>query len=220
MFKFFVTKKQNNYFPLSRDIIKHIKVVKIQKKPFVCVYEKHFYLCKLENNKAKIINKMKQNNEYEGNIILAIALIDKKRFEWLIEKATELGVKVIIPMLSQNVSQKTSTFGNKLDRFRIILKSAAQQSFRNIIPILTSPQSFNEVINIKIKNKFLAYAKSSKVNVNTLPTNSIFLIGPEGGFTKEEVKLASNRGFSILSLGKTILKSETAALCLLSKLNE
>ena len=75
----------------------------------------------------------------------------------------------------------------------------------------TSSQKFDDVINIKIKNKYTAHEKYEHSKKNLLPTNSIFLVGPEDGFTNDEIIKASEKGFKIICLGKRILWAGTAS---------
>lgn len=113
MFRFFVEQKEDNYFILTNEILNHIKVARVQNKNFICIYEQVFYLCKLEGKKALIIEKIDANHEFKNQVILAMSVINTKRFELTIQKAAELGVSLFIPMLSQNVEQK---LGNDIDK--------------------------------------------------------------------------------------------------------
>jgi len=81
MFRFFVDKKINDSFELSKETLKHINVARVVDKQFICIFEKEFYICKLENDNAKIISKLKENNEHQNQVIIAPAIIDTKRFE-------------------------------------------------------------------------------------------------------------------------------------------
>lgn len=101
MNRFFVFQKQDNYFILNNNTLKHLKVIRATNQTFICVYNQKFYECILEDNKAKIIKEIHINNERNYEVILCAALIKFERFEWLIQKATELGVTRIIPMITE-----------------------------------------------------------------------------------------------------------------------
>lgn len=78
---------------------------------------------------------------------------------------------------------------------------------------------FNDVINIKVTNKYIAHEKEDSSPEVSFPQDSLFLVGPEGGFTDEEVMSASSQGFNVISLGKRILRAETASMFILSRIN-
>lgn len=79
------------------------------------------------------------------------------------------------------------------------------------------PQTLSEVLTIDIKNKFLAHEKADEESAFNLPSNSLLLVGPEGGFTDDEVNYAKTQNVKIISLGKRILRAETASLVLLAR---
>lgn len=108
MFRFFVSEKQENFFILDDLNLNHIKVVRIKNENFICVYKGEFYLTKLvqNSNKAEIIEKLELNNEPKNKVILALAILKTKSFEFAIQKAVEIGVSEIWPFFSKNVSQK------------------------------------------------------------------------------------------------------------------
>ncbi|UVD81718.1 16S rRNA (uracil(1498)-N(3))-methyltransferase [Mycoplasma iguanae] len=222
MMRFFVNKKEKDYFLLDQKILQHIKVARIQNKDFICVFSQEFYVCSLENNLAKIKYKLDSNHEFKNKIYLAAAIINIKRYEWLIQKATELGVTDFIPVISQYCELKNiSKIENKLERWQTIALGAAEQSFRNKTMQIHHPTKFDDVINLNITNKFIAHEKiSTNQQKIDYPTDSIFLVGPEGGFSDEEISKSEKKGFQVVSLGKRILRAETAAIYLLSKIFE
>lgn len=220
MFRFFVEDKIGNTFKLSKEIIKHIKVARVEKENFICIYKEIFFICQLDNEQAIIIKELNENHEFSKQIIIAAAFIDTKRFEWLIQKAAELGATKLIPVLSQNVSKKIpSDINKKIQRWNQISLNASEQSFRNKQLIVSQPMKFNDVINIKITNKYIAHEKEKSTTEISFPQDSIFLIGPEGGFSEKEVINASVKGYKIISLGKRILRAETASIFIMSRIN-
>ncbi|MBZ4195567.1 16S rRNA (uracil(1498)-N(3))-methyltransferase [Mycoplasma sp. 1331] len=224
MHRFFVSKKENNYFILDEKVLKHIKSARVKNQTFLCNYNGEFYSCIFENSKAKIIKKEEINHEFEHSVILAAPIIKIKRFEWILQKATELGVTQIIPMNSKYVDQSIikNEFKRKNDRFQEIIKNAAEQSFRNKIPDFFRIMKFEDIIaNNKDKVIYVAYENQNLENIETsLQTNSVLIVGPEGGFTVEEIEYAKANGCKIVSLGKTILRAETACLYMLSNIRE
>lgn len=221
MFRFFVETRHNNEFPLSKETLQHIKVARVERENFICTFEGKFFECKLVGNSAQIIGEISENHEFKGEVIIAASIIDTKRFEWLIQKAAELGATKLIPVLSQNVAKKISgEIDKKIVRWNEIAKNASEQSFRNYPLLITDIAKFNDVIKMNVQNKFIAHEKENSDVNQTFPTNSIFLVGPEGGFTNDEVIQAKENGFEIVSLGKRILRAETASMFMLSRVND
>lgn len=220
MFRFFVDEKEGDRFLLSKEILNHIKVARVQKEEFICIYNEEFYVCKQNGNFAEIVRMIDENHEFEGEVIIAAAFIDTKRFEWLIQKASELGATKLLPMICKNVSKKLpSDIDKKLQRWNHIAKNASEQSFRNKKLTVEKPMQFEDVIKIKITNKYIAHEKENSTPEVSFPQDSLFLVGPEGGFTDHEVDKASSNGFNVISLGKRILRAETASMFILSRVN-
>lgn len=223
MFRFFVNKKEQNSFPLPKETLNHIKVARVEKENFICTYEGKFYECKLVGNSAEIIKEINEDHEFKNEVILAASIIDTKRFEWLIQKAAELGATKIIPMTSKNVSKKISgEIERKIERWNEIALNASEQSFRNYPLVVTNITSFEDVLKNynHIPNKFIAHEKKDAQVKHNFNSNVLFLTGPEGGFSEDEVQNALKQGFEVLSLGKRILRAETASIFMLSRIND
>lgn len=148
-----------------------------------------------------------------ANISIGISLIKNTgRFEWFLEKATEIGVSEIIPMICDRTEKQTFRF----DRMQNIIISAMLQSRQAWLPALHEPITFKEVMkNSAQQNKYIAHCmKESKQQLNNKPIqhSTIILIGPEGDFTKDEIDLALQNSFVPVSLGETRLRTETAGI--------
>ena len=208
MYKFFCNILNNNYFYFDDELKKHIKVLRLNKNEIVLInYQSKFYKCKIEDfNKALIIEKLSINNEYDFNVIVAIPLIKQANFEIAIQKSVELGAKIIIPYISKYTDKSNLNIMNnqKLIRLKKIILEASQQSFRNIIPELKPIMNFEELIN---DNK-----------LNLISEDTLFIVGPEGGFNLEEIEQAKQKNVKIISLTKSILRSETALIYMLSRI--
>lgn len=224
MYRFFVNKKELNYFILDKPILNHLKSIRLKvNENFICIYEGKFYICELENQKAKIIEILNENHEYEYRLVLFAPIIKIKNFEWLIQKATELGVQEFYPLICENTNKKyLEIVKNKLMRFQEIAKNAAEQSFRNQIMKIFDPINFIDAIQIKIENKFLAHEKINSIQnkASNFDGNIAFFVGPEGGFSNNEVEIAQKNNTQIVSLGKRILRSETAVIWLVSNIKQ
>lgn len=148
------------------------------------------------------------------NTAIAISLIkNNNRFEWFAEKATEIGISAIIPLICKR-SEKTHF---KMERTRSILISAMLQSQQSWLPELSKPVKISEVIKKEnYEQKFIAHcADNEKKELKSLVSDSaskIILIGPEGDFTEEEIQTAIQQNYIPVSLGKTRLRTETAGI--------
>lgn len=169
----------------------------------------------------KILNVVKDKIEI---VNLSIAIAPTKnisRIEWFTEKAVEIGIDEILLFVSQN-SEKRKI---KIERIESKALSAMKQCLKLTLPKVNELIKFKELITIKSKDfdkLFLAYCDEKNINfVNELNVDSktLIVIGPEGGFTIEEVKLAKLNGFKIVSLGETRLRTETAGIYACSVFN-
>jgi len=149
------------------------------------------------------------------NICIAISLIkNSSRFEWFLEKATEIGVSEIIPL----ICERTEKTAFKTDRLTSILVSAMLQSQQCWLPVLHEPTKFKQLVESSAQQqKFIAHCiDGAKRNLsdlnNEVLSSKIILIGPEGDFTPEEIKLALQNNFSAVALGETRLRTETAGM--------
>ena len=158
---------------------------------------------------------------------LAQAIIKSHPMEYLIKKVTELGIGSIHPFYSERtvIKLKPEQLKNKMDRWMEIMKSACKQCGRVTLPTLNTPLPFEELINTvpnKKTLKVLLWEDEDKVDLKRLLTSMSFephvfaIVGPEGGFTSNEINLAKDAGFQIISLGNRILRAETAAVSLIS----
>lgn len=170
-----------------------------------------------------------ENRELPSSLILYQGLVKGEKMEWIIQKAVELGVSRIVPVATKNtvVKLEKKKEESKRQRWQAIAESAAKQSKRGIIPeigpVLTLEKALNEAKSCALR--FFAYeheegmAGTARELENVRAGQQIaVLIGPEGGFSPEEVELAQKYGCSPISLGKRILRAETAGLALLSVL--
>jgi len=160
-------------------------------------------------------------------ISLAQALIKSHPMEYLIQKVTELGIHSIHPFYSERtvIKLKPDNLAHKIDRWNEIIKSACKQCGRATLPDLNTPLLFEEMIKDAPDRKtlkILLWEDEDKVDLKRLLTSMssaphvFVIVGPEGGFTLNEINLAKDAGFHIVSLGNRILRAETAAVSLLS----
>lgn len=159
----------------------------------------------------------KKQNKHPYYLHLAIAPTKNiDRMEWLVEKAVEIGIDEITFVRCKN-SERTVI---KEDRLIKIAESAVKQSLQAYIPKINGLINFNDVITETADLKFIAHCEESSKKIlkdfELKNRKSLVLIGPEGDFTSEEIKLAKTEGFSEISLGANRLRTETAGLFIVS----
>lgn len=182
------------------------------------------YECKIDSFAhglvtARIISKKERRCEPEIQLILAVALPKKDRFEWIIEKGTELGISNFMPIVTERTIGTERSM--KPARCRKIAISAMKQSGRSRLPEIADPMTFHALLNASpmADVQLIAHEKDDRQNLDdVLPGRSapvrsaILCIGPEGGFTEEEVTFAREHGYRSFRMGVRRLRTETAAI--------
>jgi 16S rRNA (uracil1498-N3)-methyltransferase len=173
------------------------------------------------HHKKCIINVHTQNFYPKStNYSLHVAVAPTKnidRLEWFIEKAVELGIDQITPIICSHSERKEV----KTERLSKVAIAAVKQSLKFYLPQINDTISFNEFVNkTEINNAFICFGDANSSNnlheYNTKNKHNLFLIGPEGDFSPKEIELASQKGFIPLNLGKARLRTETAAIHIVS----
>jgi len=176
----------------------------------------------------KIISTSSFSSENPNSITLAQAIPKKGKMDLVIEKATELGVFRIIPMTTQRTIVKPGAASSlkMATRWEKIGVAASKQCGRTVVPEVADITRFSEVASSAEEYDIALIACLGEGTVPlkdvisaSLPEKILVLIGPEGGFTPEEVEMARGYGFSLVSLGPRVLKSDTAGLFVLSVLD-
>lgn len=164
--------------------------------------------------KAEIIEIQKEKPD-SWKLHLAVAPTKMNdRYEWFLEKATEIGLHEVTPVICDHSERKVV----KLHRYEKVLQSALKQSLHLKLPHLHGARNFSEFIKSEINGqKFIAHCEESlerlQLKDKVKPASEVtILIGPEGDFSPEEIKLALNHGWQPVSLGNSRLRTETAAI--------
>lgn len=159
--------------------------------------------------RLEIESKNTNLNEPQQFVTLYLSVLKKDNFELALQKAVECGISKIVPILTT----RTIKQGLNEKRLQTILREAAEQSGRGIIPELTSVISFSEALSIcNPKETILFDLSGTPLSTDSLLLTTNLFIGPEGGFETKEVEEARNIGVTIASLGKLTLRAETAAI--------
>ncbi len=168
-----------------------------------------------------ILSETALDTESALNLILCQGIPKGEKMDMVVQKATELGVKEIIPLITERCVVKET---RKVKRWQKIAEEAAEQCGRTIIPTVHEPVEFRLLFTVHCSqqmNGFIFWEEGglslkdaiSKLAIHPSTYSPIhLLVGPEGGFTSEEVKLAEDHGFIRTTLGKRTLRAETAAI--------
>lgn len=218
----------NNNAIISGDDYKHIvRVLKLKKGDKITLFdsESKEYSGKIIDLKSKkvvvkIENSKKVQTESNININLFQSLPKGSKMDYIVQKATELGVKSIIPI----VTHRTNYNKERKDRWTKIAIEACKQSGRTVPPAVEPLIDFNDLFSNHndSKSKIILYENSENSLRNYLknilqPVDNInIIVGPEGGFTSEEIEIAKNNHYIDLGLGPRILRTETASITLIS----
>ena len=167
------------------------------------------------NKKNTIVKIIQATNHQQQTkkISIAISLLkNASRFEWFLEKATEIGVFEIIPIISKRTERQHFRF----DRMNGILIAAMLQSQQTFLPILREPVLYGEIFKtINHETKLIAHCEEDKkieIKEIAISNNTLILIGPEGDFTPDEIAFALQHNYQPVTLGNTRLRAETAGI--------
>ena len=232
MQRYFTQDKENNIFTLSKSDSYHIKkVMRMNLNDNVeIIFDNTLYISKIidlgENVKCEIIDKVEQEDNNLPYIILVQSLVKEQKMDYILQKSCELGVNEIILLNAErsivNFEKKEE---KKIERWKTILKEASEQSKRCDIPKLNHIMNLNDLINVKASVKLICTVNEKSKTIKSVLSNLnnsdtiIFVIGPEGGFSKFEEDFLLQNGFVPVSLGKNVLRTETASSFILSALN-
>jgi 16S rRNA (uracil1498-N3)-methyltransferase len=174
--------------------------------------------CKFESSSAA-------SGESRVRFIVALPILRNTRFEWALEKLTELGVAEIVPIILERsvvaYDSDQDLSATKFERWHSIVREAAEQSERALIPNVVSPEKFAAFVKrreLSEMSKFIGAERADAPSINDAldsadgANNICIAIGAEGGFTESEFALSFTHGFRPISLGQRILRAETAAV--------
>lgn len=160
---------------------------------------------------GKILESSENKNEPDLKIILCQALCKKDKFEWVLQKGTEVGVSEFIPILAE----RSEKLGLNSERAGKILKEAAEQSERAMTPKLKDISEFEDALNNFSGEKIILDKSGESIKDYKISSDTkdlALFIGPEGGWTENELMIAKNNGARIISIGPRVLRTETAGL--------
>lgn len=238
MFRFYVSEAdfKEEIISLKEEDVNHVKNVlrmNIKDKIIVCDCKGHDAVCEIHNIsqndvKVKVLSVSESEGELPCDIILFQGLPKKDKMELIIQKAVELGVTKIVPVTTKHTVVKIENEKKeklKLDRWLSITRAAAKQSQRGIIPVVGNIVTFDEAVDMAagLEKAIIPYEKAEGISKSRQVIGELFnkksvgvFIGPEGGFAEEEINKALSHDIIPVTLGKRILRTETAGLTILS----
>jgi 16S rRNA (uracil1498-N3)-methyltransferase len=179
-----------------------------------------------ERNKAtgRIVQKQPADTEPQVQITLYQSLLARDKFEWVLQKCTEIGVAKFVPVLTQRslIRHQSRTSADRLNRWCRIITEAAEQCGRGLIPKLEPPvefetamsrlDAFDRCLVPTTQKQGTTVREALRHGSSALPETIALFVGPEGGFSEQELQLAQDKGARAVSLGQRILRTETAAI--------
>jgi 16S rRNA (uracil1498-N3)-methyltransferase len=176
----------------------------------------HLFQCVLQTvaKKTAVVKVQTTTSEPAPTVQVAMGvslLKNASRWEWFLEKATEIGVKEIFPLLCERTEKQHF----RQDRMQAIAVSAMLQSQQTWLPQLHAPMDYRQLLGqFKFSTKLIAHClpDENKTPTPKATTSTLLLIGPEGDFSPDEIVLAKNAGYQPVSLGNQRLRTETAAI--------
>ena len=231
MQRYFSNSVSDNCYTLSNDDSYHIKKVMRMNigGRIEIVDNKKLFICEIisfDPVKAKVIESTNENNESDKKIILVQSLVNETKMDYVLQKGTELGVCEFYPFKSRNsVIKENEKSNKKIIRWQKIVKEASEQSKRNIIPEVHDIVDITGLCKINADVKLLLTVREMTKNIKNILKELkkydtlIIVVGPEGGFTSQEEETLIKNGFISTSLGKRVLRTETAGMVAISMIN-
>jgi len=221
--------KTNTLVHLDKDASRYLgSVLRMSKGQSVVLFngqggEFQGELVNLTKNQAtvSVLQSKTEDRESPLKVHLVIGISRGERMDWVIQKATELGVTEITPVFTERTEVKLSgpRLEKKQNHWQQIAISACEQSHRNIVPIVHGCSALSSWIELNLEGLkiILHHRTDQKLCAMVKPNQGvILLVGPEGGLSDHEINLAENEGYNPLMLGPRVLRTETAPLAAIS----
>ena len=230
MQRYFAVDKDLNISDKDKHHIINVMRMKLNDKIEI-VYNEKVYMCEINDiSKKDVSYSVKDiidvNNELPLKVTIAVSLVNEKKLDFILQKCTELGVYDFILVNSDRSKIKIDgKEKKKIERWNTITKEAAEQSHRNIKPIVRDIMSINDVLKLDYDLKLTCSTKENEKTIKNVLQNStncdriIIVVGPEGGLTVSEEEKLEKNGFIPVTLGNLILRTETVPIYIMSLIN-
>ncbi len=207
---------------LSHEETRHLRdVLRLRTGEEIAVFDGmgNEFLCEIEviekkETRLKIIEEIQPKSpESKLNLTLAIALLKGEKFDLVIQKAVELGVNKLIPIITKRTDVKLKEADKKLERWQKIILEASKQCGRAKLMSVEAPINFEKLLKLEINNPILFAERSGESFAEIKESQGMMaMIGSEGGWEDSEIEAAKLSGVQIITLGGRILRAETAAI--------
>jgi 16S rRNA (uracil1498-N3)-methyltransferase len=207
------------------------RVLRLKPEQKVCVLDNTGWIFEtvlemVDGNRVegRIINKALSGTEPEYRIQLYLCLTQREKFEWMLQKGTEIGVSYFVPVISNRslIQKKSQVDYKKIQRWEKIIREASEQSGRGKIPVLAQVMDYRQALSSACNQNAMAlipWEKEASLSLKEALTGAkeskqpvSLIIGPEGGFSEQEISQAREQGIQPVTLGPRILRMETAAM--------
>lgn len=228
----YFSKIKNDYkLELNNDDIYHItKVMRMKDKDKIeVVYNSTVFICEVNVNELPLVSIKEEVSNHNINnykVTLIIPLLKEQKMDLILQKATELGVYEIIPVIMKRsiIKLESGKEDKKIERWTKICKEASEQSKRTDIPLITGVKTLDQLKDIDGVKLVCSTTEKQQTIKKFLTANQNYdkisiVVGPEGGISEDEEELLVNQGFTRVSLGDRIMRVETVPIFILSALN-
>jgi 16S rRNA (uracil1498-N3)-methyltransferase len=165
--------------------------------------------------RGRIVGELPQAPEPRTRLVVYPALLQRDKFEPVLQKLTELGAAAVAPVITARGLVRDAPDERRAVRWRAIVREAAEQCGRGVVPELRAAVRFADAIGIAEGTRLVAYERERHLSLRAAllerPTAVSLFVGPEGGYTSEEADYARSAGAQLITLGPRVLRTETAS---------
>jgi 16S rRNA (uracil1498-N3)-methyltransferase len=198
---------------LEGDELHHARVVRLREGEEIEVFDGRggaWVAVARELPSVELVQPVGIEREPRVALHLAMAIINLDKFELVLQKATELGVRSVIPLVTERIEVRAERYRGKGERWQKIVFEAVKQSGRALVPAIESPVAFDDVVR-RAGTKIIFDADTPRSEPRHFDAATLF-VGPEGGWTEDELRIAGEQGCAFARLGPRRLRAETAGI--------
>jgi len=198
---------------LEGDELHHARVVRLRDGEEIEVFDGRggaWTAVARELPSVELVQPVAVDREPRVALHLAMAIINLEKFELVLQKATELGVRSIIPLVTARIEVRAERYRGKGERWQKIVFEAVKQSGRALVPVIEEPASFDDVVR-RGGTKILFDADAPPSELRPFDAATLF-VGAEGGWSEDELRIANEHGCAFARLGPRRLRAETAGI--------
>jgi 16S rRNA (uracil1498-N3)-methyltransferase len=210
---------ENTVVETDARIAQHVRVLRVREGEGITLFDGNggevpATLMKIDKRivEAQTGQRIVVERELPVAITLFAGLIANDRFDWLIQKATELGVAAIQPVYTERSQRIPGDVAKRVDHWRGVVIAACEQCGRNRLPVVSPPISLADAVASTQTQSSVLLDAQGDFSVAIASTSLAVFVGPEGGFSVAELELLRNRCDHKLRIGRTVLRAETAAI--------